>query len=77
MAKPITTVNQLLKRAGREERLRRGREGYYYMSGAYRNGGLYVYALDDNPHDHKLARDYVEEALSLEDGKPFKLEVVL
>jgi hypothetical protein len=33
MASPISTVNKLLTKAGRTERLVRSRLGYYYMSG--------------------------------------------
>ena len=69
MARPITVINQRLAALGREERLVRDGKGYYYVSGATRSAGLYVYSLTDL----QTGVEYVEEALSLEDGEPFRL----
>jgi hypothetical protein len=73
MPTPRATVNKALKKMGREERLVRG-DGYYYISPPVMSSGLYVYSLEDTPDDHKIAREYIEECLSIEDKKPFKLE---
>lgn len=69
MARPITAINQQLAALGREERLVRDGKGYYYVSGAVRSSGLYVYSLTDL----QMGVEYVEEVLSAEDGQPFRL----
>ncbi len=65
----ISKVNALLKKAGREERLIRGK-GYYYLS-ACEDSMLCVYLLEEG--DLELAKDHVESVLSAKDGQPFSL----
>ena len=78
MTTPIARVNKLLKQAGRAERLIRNSAGggYYYLTETL-GESLYVYSLDDTPHDHKMAVEYVEAEITRAEGKPFKLEPVL
>lgn len=69
MARPISVINRQLEALGREERLVRDGKGYYYVAGAVKSSGLYVYSLTDL----QMGVEYVEEVLSAEDGEPFRL----
>lgn len=61
----VTRINALLKKAGREERLVRGR-GYYYLFGGdsvmFPLASMYVYFLEPTQADFKYAFDWLDEA---------------
>ena len=69
----LATVNKLLKKAGRTEKLVRGR-GYYYIPESL-DSGLYVNKLEDDAESMKIAVDFVNETISSIDGTPFTLVV--
>ena len=69
----LATVNKLLKKVGRIERVVRGR-GYYYIPESILSG-LYVNTLDDDAQSMQIAMEFVNESISAIDGKPFQLVV--
>jgi hypothetical protein len=75
--KPITTaINAALKRAKLDNRFVRG-QGYYYVTGGVRAGGLYQYRLNnDDPRDWIAAVEYVQDVL-MEEGTPVDLSALL
>ena len=69
----LATINKLLKKAGRTEKLVRGR-GYYYIPESFESG-LYVNKLEDDEQSMQIAVDFVNETISSIDGTPFTLVV--
>jgi hypothetical protein len=69
----LAKINKLLKKAGRTERLIRGR-GYYYIPESLESG-LYVNKLEDDEQSMQIAVDFVNETISSIDGNPFTLAV--
>lgn len=61
----ITRVNQLLKQAGREERVVKGR-GYMYFRGGegIHLGSIYAMNLDPTEKDFQFLRSEVNDALA-------------
>jgi hypothetical protein len=68
----LATINKLLKKAGRTERLVRGR-GYYYIPESTLSG-LYVNKLDDDSESMKIAVEFVNETISYIVQTPFNLK---
>jgi hypothetical protein len=71
MATTIQKVNNLLRKNERFKRLIRDAKGYYYVSDVAVSSMLCVYKLEDK--DFELAVDHVEEVISADQGKLFKL----
>lgn len=69
----LATINKLLKKAGRSERLVRGR-GYYYIPESTESG-LYVNKLENDEQSMQIAMDFVNETISSIDQQPFSLKV--
>jgi hypothetical protein len=69
----LAKINKFLKKAGRTERLIRGR-GYYYIPESLESG-LYVNKLEDDEQSMQIAVDFMNETISSIDGKPFTLVV--
>jgi hypothetical protein len=68
----LATINKLLKKAGRTERLVRGR-GYYYIPESTLSG-LYLNKLDDDSESMKIAVEFVNETISYIVQTPFNLK---
>lgn len=69
----LATINKLLKKSGRTERLVRGR-GYYYIPESTLSG-LYVNKLEDDTESMEIAVEFVNETISSIDQTPFNLKI--
>ena len=64
--KPVTTViNNALRKAGREQRLVRGR-GYYYVTGVAVSSSLHQYRIEQTEQELRDARRHVNGVLAEE-----------
>ena len=72
----IARVNKALKRAGRDERLRRGRGYYYLHSGdamSWFTSSIAVYWIDNDEAGYQFAIKCVNELLNDNDIKPIEV----
>lgn len=69
MARVITRINQRLEQLRLNYRFRRNPAGYYYVEGVAVDSSLMMY----NCQQLDIATEHVEDVLTRETGKPFKL----